>query len=626
MLRIFTFMTASKERRRLWEGQSWMDFLRGKTVLSDAFTRFHRDTALALLSMDADEADAYSYALNAVQLLLDYRGDGSGIDMTLNGPTSQTWLQPWKRYLVRQGVEFFQGELVDLIHLPETGEVVPKAVWHDDPPRIKDPDESDARRAKRFRALEEWPQPERPGARYAGYTGAPDATDGTETTADFYVLALPFEQAGRIARLFDSRHPNVLRGDWARLAAFDRHCIPRDPEGHDQVQCVPDDPVKGTLRDATGKPTHPEYPLRDLSGIQFFFPNNVQIGRGHVIHADSEWGLTSIAQATLWRNRLSQREGYLGQLSVDIGNFYRPHHVDFVARQTVSANYLGPANATHKADLGIAKTAWCCPSWEIPLRVWDQILESDDSAVDPPSYYHMDEGIVLKQEKEGAPDFYPAENRTPFLINLPGQWRLRPGLSAAASGEPTTDAKESRGDISYQVSNERWVLAGTYMATHTRLMTMEACNESARHAVNAILEAIRRDATPTRDGGKYNSHGKQLGRRCEIFDPNENEIDDLGPLKQLDKALFDEKLPHFVEILGIDRLVESMPRGPDSELAQLSKLFDAARSVYRSSPKIPGLPKLPEDHVREQLLMGLNAISDIPGFDKLVAFFKEMLE
>ncbi len=639
MLRIFTFISACKDRRRLWQDQSWMEFLHGKTALSDKFSQFHQDTALALLSMDADEADAYSYALNAVQLLLDYRGDGGGVDMTLNGPTSETWLRPWKQYLVRQGVEFFQGELIDLIHIEETGEVVPLAIWHDDPPRIKDENNSEAQRAEELRRRAEelreripeqapekrlhlQPLPERVGAYYAGYTEGRGTPYGTEAMADFYILALPFEQAGRITRSFDSRHPGILGGDLARLVAFDRHCIPRDKVGNDLVQCVPSDPVRGSLRDADGKPNHPGYPLRDLSGIQFFFPNNVQIGRGHVIHGDSEWGLTSIAQATHWRTRLSRREGYLGQLSVDIGNFYRTHQIVFESAET---NYLGHKDAPYKDDLRKAKTAWRCPYWEIPLRVWDQILESDEMAVDPPTYYHMDDGILLLEGKGNDSQVYPAENRTPFLINLPGQWQLRPGYGPVLDASGAAASTHSDTDIHYEISNDRWVLAGTYMATHTRLMTMEACNESARHAVNAILDAIRQDVPNPGAEPKYSSHGKQLGRRCEIFDPYNYEIADLRTFKELDKALCDEGLPHFVEILGIDRLVESMPRGAGSEATQLSKLFDAARTVHRTQGKIPGLPTLPDDFIVAQIHKGLDTLSEIPGLDGVVKKIKELI-
>ena len=38
---------------------------------------------------------------------------------------------------------------------------------------------------------------------------------------------------------------------------------------------------------------------------------------------------------------------------------------------------------------------------------------------------------------------------------------------------------------------EHWVLAGTYMATYTRITTMESANESGRHAAAALIFKLR---------------------------------------------------------------------------------------------------------------------------------------
>lgn len=75
------------------------------------------------------------------------------------------------------------------------------------------------------------------------------------------------------------------------------------------------------------------------------------------------------------------------------------------------------------------------------------------------------------------------------------------------------------------------------MKTYTRITSMEAANESARHAVNAIL---RVSETPC--------------DRCEIWDPEDNELDDLQWLRDLDAKNFSKGLPHFAKILDWDEL------------------------------------------------------------------------
>ncbi len=577
-LRIFVFMTACRERRQDWGKLSWLEFLdgrqehsphsiRGRTRFSPGCEALLRETSQALVAMDAEETDACTNAQNSVQLLLDYQGEGSGTDMTLNGATSTAWLRHWKSYLRRQGVRFFIGELESLEAHPEHG-LVPVAKYRLDPS---------------LPARE--PIPEDPSFDYVGY-GA--SADGVARMPDFYVLALSFDQAAKLA--WRARRNDIaLDGDLATLAEMDARCIERDAKGNDLVQHAADDPINGTLRDANGLPKNAlVYPLRDLSGIQFFFPSQVRLGLGHVVYPSSKWGLTSISQVAHWRTRLSPRGVYLGQVSVDIGDFYEPHAMDVIPR------YLRRADRGVHAELRRAKTAWRCEWWEIGVRTWDQILETLDpkfaAGVEPPRYYHLDSGLVLQRSKVATEytagavrdRYFPdrlAGNETPFLINLPGQWEMRPGqLGVQGPEEGVHGIKLRPFDPWYRISNGRWVLAGTYMATHTRMMTMEACNESARHAVNAILHELLTCPEP----GKYNSEGKLLGQLCAIYDPFDNEVDDLEPLKQLDKALFEEGLPHFVEILGIEKLMASTPEADakQSAAARLARVLESTRKTY----------------------------------------------
>ena len=70
---------------------------------------------------------------------------------------------------------------------------------------------------------------------------------------------------------------------------------------------------------------------------------------------------------------------------------------------------------------------------------------------------------------------------------------------------------------------------------------MKAANVSARHAVNAFLQTwqIR-------------------GDRCDIWDPEDHEFEDLHWFKDLDEELFERKLPHLVDILELDELPDEL--------------------------------------------------------------------
>ena len=616
MFRLTAFLTSGKRRRLQYEKFSWIEFLDGleegqdhvpdrrSRNLSKRGEAVVRATLRSLLAMDGEEIDAHSYGVNSLQLLLDPRDDHmAGADMTLNGPTSDVWLRPWKQYLAQQGVQFFSGQLIGL-EKSRDGELRPLAVWREHPdlePSVARPhiqaEQAFVQLAEssRFIGTDLAPMPEQPGHVYCGWV-AGSLAQYNRKPPDFYVLALPFEAASALAFRAEKAMPGVLDGDWKRLVEFDRKHIPRNANGLDTVQFDDADPVHGTRRVAnTGKPDFPlgsgghgekrpasSYPLRDFSGIQYFFDNNTRFGKGHIIYPESPWGLTAISQIRHWRDRKSRREGYLGQYSVDLGDFYQVH-----PKLSVGCWFLDSASETTRRHLAVPRTGWRSDRWEIPVRTWDQVLETIDPmlarAMAAPRYYHLDEAIVFAHPVAAMPGesahdtvlprFMPASNLTPFLINLPGQFAERPGQRRG------TDRRHGGHEpivIRPEVSNGRWLLAGTYMATHTRIMTMEASNESGRHAVVSILHAImtEKSADPTRP--KYNSEGRLLGEIPEIFDPYDFEVEDLRPLKELDDALFEEGLPHVFEILGLERLLEiSNRRRPEAAV------FDRLRKLNR---------------------------------------------
>jgi uncharacterized protein with NAD-binding domain and iron-sulfur cluster len=260
---------------------------------------------------------------------------------------------------------------------------------------------------------------------------------------------------------------------------------------------------------ALGDPTKadPGGAFAHLSGIQYYFDSDVAFVRGHTAYVDAEWGLSSISQPQFWANRRGWWSGYRGVLSVDITNWHTPSTVT-------------------------GRTAWESTRDEIAAEVWRQIKETidDPTTVPEPILYHLDDHIEL------GPDGRPARNHCPFLITRVGEYRRRPGRFHADG---------------YAVHYGSLVLAGTYMQTHTRMTTMEAANESARHAVNGLLKEARFQ-----------------GARCAIANPEDHEPADLRFLVELDRRLHALGLPHLLEILDLREVPRALLR-PDPDLGAI---------------------------------------------------------
>jgi hypothetical protein len=247
--------------------------------------------------------------------------------------------------------------------------------------------------------------------------------------------------------------------------------------------------------------------LRNLSGIQYYFATPVRFLRGHIVYADASWGLSSIAQPQFWMRRRGWWDAFRGLLTVGIGNWHEPELAD--------GN--GPPG----------KKAWQSTRQEIAESVWRQIVRTlrkkDGHRIPKPVLYHVDDNIRFC-----AAGGLPSDNLSRMMINPPGEYANRPGKP-----------------YEYECSYKNLVLAGSYMQTQTRLTTMEAANESGRHAVNAILAADR----------------DYYGELCEIAAPEENEFSDLEYFRDLDKALLQANLPHFIDILEPPRVLSAWLRG-----------------------------------------------------------------
>lgn len=316
-------------------------------------------------------------------------------------------------------------------------------------------------------------------------------TTGREVVSDYYVLALSLPELHALTPRFlvavtAAGHKLPADNDFGKVQRF----VAADLDPRDTL-------ATDLQRD------EPNGPLQHLSGIQFYFDTDVRFWRGHTQYLDSAWGLTSISQPQFWLRTRTPFDIYRSVLSVDIGIW----------------------NEKHKG-----LTAWECSPDQLALYTWEQICDHHRTAfkakygqqaeLPTPIAYALDNDLVLSSGRESCRD------DTPFLVNRTSRYSLRPGAIHPDGGDQASTP-------CYGLWAGQYVMAGTFVQTYTRLTSMEAANESARHAVNTVIAASGVHSEP-----------------CEIWDPEANEPPDLAWLIELDRELFQRHLPHFVDILG----------------------------------------------------------------------------
>ncbi|MCX4093721.1 FAD-dependent oxidoreductase [Nocardia sp. alder85J] len=220
-----------------------------------------------------------------------------------------------------------------------------------------------------------------------------------------------------------------------------------------------------------------------MTGIQFYLRRPTTIARGHTAYIDSPWSLTSIAQNQFWgRTPLAGRgDGSVQDcLSVDISNWNTPGIV-------------------------YGKTAKQCSAQEISREVWAQLqahLKGGTELRDEDlQSWFLDSGISWDAAGHSS-------NADPLLINTVGSWAARPISHGAL---------------------ENLFLAGDYVRTGIDLATMEGACESARAAVNALLDVAGSNA-----------------ERCRMFPLYR--ATELEPMRQVDIARYAAGQPNMFDV------------------------------------------------------------------------------
>jgi uncharacterized protein with NAD-binding domain and iron-sulfur cluster len=192
------------------------------------------------------------------------------------------------------------------------------------------------------------------------------------------------------------------------------------------------------------------------SGIQFFLRREVPITHGSVGYTDSPWAIASVSQAQFWRGRHFAR---------DYGN------------GTVNDCLSATIARWDEPGIVYGKAARECTAEQIAREVWAQIkahLEDTGRASLPQDILHswfLDPAVRWRGHGSRR-RVHKAEH---MFLNTVGSWQNRP--------EPASTVPNL-------------VLAGDYVRTNIDFATMECANESARAAVNALLERSGFKADP----------------------------------------------------------------------------------------------------------------------------------
>ena len=330
--------------------------------------------------------------------------------------------------------------------------------------------------------------------------------------------------------------------------------------------------------------------FQTLTGIQLFYSTRLSPDASHIYYADSAWSLSAISQVRQWDSPESAALRLSSMLSINIGSW-----------RARKAGNEGDVPLPRPDQLASAEDPSTLDAQEIASEVQRQIAAGRVAGGPKPAYFHIDDSIQLA----GAPA-KPDWNRAPYLVNLVDDWQQRP------KGEPWSPA-DSRlwprllGDArnrdpwehkkgGYLVHRGNIVFAGTHMRTFTRLTSMEAANESARHAVNAILDHLsdeevvraKRDDDELRDDHPHEQRTPKYGAYCDIWDPEQHEHADLEFVRLIDKYLVEasavssspldaddapkgrEKKTatrplHLFDLLGLDHLPDMIEDDASSE-------------------------------------------------------------
>ena len=600
--RLVSYLTTSPMRRaNELQNLSAYDFLVGydsKTGVNRfAYTArcdaMLRQMPRILVALDSFWGDARTNMSTYLQLYLNMDRRDNKADGVLNGPTTESWLDHWYRYLVALGVRFVHGAAACL-----------------DPP-APDPTQ---------------PPHLRPRAQIT-------LADGTRVAPDYTVVAVDAPGAEYITSRLRAAGTG---GAVAQLDGFTT--VPPPPDGPLQPNTTrPQGRRDPYSMDEMGRVPWDRF--QTLCGIQYYFDTEFQLLRGHMLLTDTEWALSSINQSGMWETqRVLDPDGHISVLSVDIGDFNTPsrHLLD---------------------EFGRGKTARDCTADEIAAEVWRQIVSAvtgnggstAEQIMPCPVWYALDRSLIMAAGP-GQGQGRVVRNESPYLVPIVGDWNNRPGREpwnphgTSLIDVPAEDVWLEDLELrnvwqarhgGYQVHNNSVVFAGTWTKTFTRVTSMESACESGRHAVNAVLDHYiwvesggldrREQLRPLAWEFPFGFVDQGLsspirmpspaGDYCYVFDIENREPAETRPLRMLDTQLTLRSLPHPLDT-PVSPAVPALPGGqqmftPTNDynqqmlaylqtwrhlLDQWTTMAAALPSLFAPSamPLVPPMPQLPQ--------------------------------
>lgn len=115
--KVLLYLTSCRERRdEEYANISWWDFLDADDFSLD-FQRYVRAIPRTMVAMDPERGAAKTIGDISMQLLLDFGDRAHHNDRTMDGPTSERWIAPWRSHLESLGVRIHTGARVDALEV-----------------------------------------------------------------------------------------------------------------------------------------------------------------------------------------------------------------------------------------------------------------------------------------------------------------------------------------------------------------------------------------------------------------------------------------------------------------------------------------------------------------------------
>ena len=431
--KVWQLMTSCQRRRDLeYEKIGWWQFMDADQH-SDAYRHLLVEgLTRTLVAANAKLASTKTGGDIFIQLLFNIANPGMHTDRVLNGPTNVVWLKPWEDYLVKKGVRFFRGALVEKV-IFEKGKV--KEI------RIQDWQKANVAETG---TLPKSSQPSIPDTS-VDHPSPQQFAYNPPAIGDYYLLATPVEVTAEVL-------PDAIKKSIGSLERIDE--LAKD--------------------------------VAWMNGIQFYLNEVLDVVKGHCIYVDSEWALTSISQLPFWGNYdiSSRGDGLVKSiLSVDVSDW-----------DALSPDIPGipPMKASDCQTFDqIAERVWAQLKRSLNVNGAEVLTDNMRQGTyydngTPYHGYYLDHSLD-EQVPPAATDPTASEvgvksrkkvlvDHEPLLINTVNSWAERP--DAFVPG----------------LSN--LFLASDYVRTNTDLATMEGANEAARRAVNCIIDESGVKASP----------------------------------------------------------------------------------------------------------------------------------